>query len=160
MATSPMPTAADQGPLLGSRHRSGSRGRAAGYAASAILAVAGAVHAYWAVGGTWAAATAYGSADLPPRGVVAVVAALIAGAVLLILTRIGVLAVRLPARLLHWGPWALVAAFALAGINNLMAPADSYARDWHIFFFGPLLLSVAVLCALVARSPTGAARRG
>ena len=134
-------------------------GRSAGYAAAGILAVACAVHAYWAVGGTWAAATAYGSTDLPPRGLVAVVAALIAGAALLILARAGLLAARLPAWLLRWGPWALVAVFALAGIGNLTAAPDSYARDWHVFFFGPLLLIVAILCAVVARSPLRDARR-
>lgn len=37
----------------------------------------------------------------------------------------------------------LVAAFGLAGIGNLMAAEGSYARAWHLFFFGPLLLLVA-----------------
>jgi hypothetical protein len=104
------------------------------------------------------AVTAYGSTDLPPRGVVAVVTLLIAAAALLVACRISALAARLPAGLLRWGPWLLVGAFALVGLGNLTAPADSYARDWHIFFFGPLLLILAALCAVVARSPVPGSR--
>lgn len=59
---------------------------------------------------------------------------------------------RLPAWLLRWGPWALVGAFGLAGLSNLTAPEGSYAREWHLYFFGPLLLILALLCAVVARS--------
>lgn len=47
----------------------------------------------------------------------------------------------------------MVLAFGLAGVGNLLAPEGSYARDWHLFFFGPLLLGVAILCAFVARAP-------
>lgn len=128
-------------------------GRAAGGAVAAILSIAFLFHAYWAAGGEWGAATAYGSKDLPPQAVVAAVAALIAVAVVFVLIRIGAVSVPLPERLLRWGPWALAGVFAFAALGNFTAPADSYAREWHVAFFGPLLLVIALLCALVARSP-------
>ena len=153
MSLSPAATQAKRRGAHTSRQAISSRERVAGWAVAAILAVAFAVHVYWALGGKWAAAAAYGSKDLPSSGVVALVAALIGAAVAFVLARIGTLSVSLPAPLLRWGAWALVAVFALAGLGNLAAPADSYAREWHIAFFGPLLLIVAVLCTLVARSP-------
>ncbi len=160
MRTSPTGTASDRRRFFAPLPDRRSLGRAAGWAAAAILTVACAIHVYWVLGGKWGAATAYGSTDLPPRAMVAVVAALIAGAGAVILARIGAWKIRFPARLLRFGPWALVAVFGLAGIGNLMAPEGSYARDWHVFFFGPLLLVVALLCAVVARSPIrGAPRR-
>jgi hypothetical protein len=54
--------------------------------------------------------------------------------------------------MLRVGTWMLVVAFALAGVNNLIQPQDAYARDWHIYFFGPLLLTLAALCAIAERS--------
>ena len=124
---------------------------AAGFTVVAILAVTFLFHAYWALGGDWGAATAYGSTDLPPRGVVAVVALLIAGAGVVVLGRMGLWLQALSQRVFRLGTWACVAAFTLAGLGNLTAPADSYARDWHVFVIGPLLLVLAGLCALVDR---------
>ncbi len=83
----------------------------------------------------------------------AAVTALIVVAAVLILARVGALAVPVPPAVLRWGSWVLVAAFALVGIVNLAPPADSYGRGWHVLFFGPLLLILAALCAVVARSP-------
>ncbi|MBA3421246.1 MAG: DUF3995 domain-containing protein [Thermoleophilaceae bacterium] len=159
MATSQIATTpGDASAPTPSMLRSATRARAVGHVAVAILAAAFAFHLYWTLGGEWGAVTAYGSTDLPPRGVVAVVTLLIAAAALLVACRISALAARLPAGLLRWGPWLLVGAFALVGLGNLTAPADSYARDWHIFFFGPLLLILAALCAVVARSPVPGSR--
>jgi hypothetical protein len=128
-------------------------GRPASIAAAGILFAAAGVHAYWAFGGTWAAATSYGSTALPPRGVVAAVTVLILAAAGLLLARTRVLDLRLPAVVLRWGTWGLAAVFGLAALGNLTAPADSYGREWHVLFFGPLLLTVAFLCVVVARSP-------
>lgn len=83
---------------------------------------------------------------------VAVVAILIVAAASLLLARIGVLKLRLPASLLRWSSWGLVAVFGLAALGNFAAPAESYAREWHVFFFGPLLLTLALLRGVVARS--------
>lgn len=126
--------------------------RLAGQGAVAILVCVFAIHAYWGVGGQWGAATAYGSPDIPPPAASAVVAILIALAAFLLLARIGVLATPLSQRMLRIGTWLLVAVFALAAINNLIQPQDAYARDWHIYLFGPLLLTLAVLCAIANRS--------
>ncbi len=126
--------------------------KAAGYAAAAILLFAFGFHAYWGAGGTWGAAVAYGSPDIPAPTASAVVAVLIACAGALLLARIGVAALPLPRWLLRVGSWLLVAVFALAGATNLIQDPDAYARDWHIYFFGPLLLTLAALCAIVARS--------
>lgn len=124
--------------------------RGAGIASAAILAGACAIHAYWAAGGSWGAATAYGSPDLPPQAASAVVAGLIAAAALVLLARVGVLATRVPDRLLRSGTWTLVAVFAVAAASNLVQPQGAYARDWHVYFFGPLLLILAGLCASAA----------
>lgn len=123
-----------------------------GAAGAAILLFASGFHAYWGAGGTWGAATAYGSPELPAPAASAVVAVLIACAAVLLLARIGVLAVALPSWMLRVGNWVLVVVFALAGANNLIQAPDAYARDWHIYFFGPLLLTLAALCAIAARS--------
>ena len=74
------------------------------------------------------------------------------GAALLLLARIGALAAPLPRWILGVGTWVLAAVFALAGVSNLIHPQDGYARDWHIYFFGPLLMILAALCAIAARS--------
>ena len=124
----------------------------AGFAAVAALLVAAAFHAYWALGGDWAAAEAFGSKDLPPRALVLVPLAFIVGAILVLLGRMEVWRSRLPGSLFRWGTWALVAVFALVGAGNL-AGTDEYAREWHVFFIGPLLIVLALLCAVVARGP-------
>ncbi len=125
--------------------------RVAGHAAAIILACAFAVHAYWAAGGQWGAATAVGSPDIPPPPATGAVAILIAAASLLLLARVGSLATPLSQRTLRIGTWVLVVAFAVAGLNNLIQPQDAYARDWHIYFFGPLLLTLAALCLAANR---------
>lgn len=43
-----------------------STARAAGYAGAVILLVALVFHVYWGAGGTWGAAVAYGSPEIPP----------------------------------------------------------------------------------------------
>ena len=126
--------------------------RFAGRVAVAILAFACGVHAYWGAGGTWAAATAYGSPDIPPPAASAIVAVLIASAALLLLGRTATRPTPLSPRMLRAGTWVLVVVFALAGVNNLIQPQDAYARDWHIYFFGPLLLTLAALCAIANRA--------
>ena len=126
--------------------------RTAGYAGVAILLAVFGFHAYWGAGGQWGAATAYGSPEIPPQAASAAVAVLIACAALLLLARIGVLAAPLPRWMLRAGTWVLVAIFAFAGVTNLIQAPDAYARDWHIYFFGPLLLTLAALCAIAERS--------
>ena len=102
-------------------------GRVAGGIAASILVRAAAVHAYWALGGQWAAQ--------PPTA-------------------------RPTCRHAAWSrSWTvlILAAAALllartSAAGNFAAPAESYAREWHVFFFGPLLLGVSLLCAVAVRS--------
>ena len=129
-----------------------STARAAGYAGAAILLFAFVFHAYWGIGGTWGAAVAYGSPEIPPPAASAVVAILIACAAALLLTRIGLATLPLPRWMLRASTWVFVAVFALAGVTNLIQDPDAYARAWHIYFFGPLMMTLAALCAIVARS--------
>lgn len=131
---------------------SNSIARRAGILGAAVLLAAFGFHAYWAAGGRWGAATAYGSTELPPQAATAVVTILIAAAALLLLARVGVIAAPLPGWVLRSGTWTLVAVFTAAGVNNLIATEDAYAREWHIYFFGPLLLILAALCASAARA--------
>ena len=134
------------------RRASASMTRAAGHIGAAILLFVFGFHAYWGAGGQWGAATAFGSPEIPPPAASAVVAVLIACAAVLLLARIGVLSVPLPRWMLRVGTWVLVVVFALAGVTNLIQAPDAYARDWHIYFFGPLLLTLAALCAIAERS--------
>ncbi|MDQ3879911.1 MAG: DUF3995 domain-containing protein [Chloroflexota bacterium] len=126
--------------------------RAAAIAGAAILGGASAIHAYWAAGGRWGATTAVGSTDLPPQALTAIVTVMIAAAAVLLLARVGMLTTPLPDRLVRAATWALVAVFAVAAVNNIIQPSDAYARDWHVYFFGPLLMIVAALSAIVASS--------
>ncbi len=130
------------------------RGRLAGWAAVAILAVVCALHVYWALGGDWGAATAYGSPDLPPRAAVWVIVLLLAGAIAVVLGRIGVWGRSLPSRVFRVGTWALVAVFALVCLQNLAAglSEETYGREWALFLIAPSLLVLSCLCAIVARS--------
>ena len=117
-----------------------------------ILLLAFGFHAYWAAGGEWGAATAYGSPRLPPQAITAVVAILIAGAALLLLARIG----QGEDRGEHPGAHSQYPPRQRggqgSGVSNLIQPQDGYARDWHNYFFGPLLMILAALCAIAARS--------
>ena len=132
----------------------------AGWSAVAVLAVAAALHVYWALGGDWAAATAYGDTDLPPSAVVWAMAAAIVVAILTLLGRLGAWGRSLPAVVFRAGTWAVTVVVALVAVGNLLAPAGSYGRAWHVFLIGPLLLVLAGLCALLARTPDrGAATR-
>ena len=65
MSTSPSTTESKHRWPVASLRDKGSLSRAAGWAAAAILTLACALHLYWALGGEWAAATAYGSTRSP-----------------------------------------------------------------------------------------------
>ena len=129
----------------GGRSGSSALARSAGWTAGAMLIAMSGVHAYWAAGGEWP--TDPGFSPLVPHGVVGML--LLASAVLL-LARAGVLAINLPGPLLRAGPGALAGVFAAIGLSNVLAPAGIYASDWQVFAFGPLVLVLAALCAIVA----------
>ena len=120
--SAPSPVAAGATRMARSERAGSAREVLAATTAASVLAVAAAVHAYWALGGRWGAAAAYGSTDLPPCSVVAIVTVLIAAGAALLLARAGRLRLALPVALLRWGPWAMAAVIALAGVNNLLEP--------------------------------------
>ncbi len=125
----------------------------AGWAAVAILAAAAALHIYWALGGDWAAATAYGSPDLPPRAAVWIVVLLLAAAIAVVLGRMGLWGRRLPGRVFRIGTWALVTVFAVVALQNFASGLsdETYGREWALFLIAPLVVALAALCAIVAR---------
>lgn len=80
-------------------------GRAAGWIAAVIFLSGFAAHAYWVAGG-WAAGSDF-EPLLPPLLAAAQAVTLTLGAAALLLTRIGVIPLRMPRWLLRRGPWAL-----------------------------------------------------
>lgn len=120
--------------------------RAAGCAAAAILVLVFAIQAYWA--------TSDAGPDfrplLPPLVVGVGTITWTLGAATLLLTRVGVLAVPLPRRLVRVGPWLLTAFFALFAALHLRDLVGNPSGDWQIDLQGPLLLLLAGLCIIVA----------
>ena len=74
------------------------------------------------------------------------------GAAALLLTRIGVIPLRMPRWLLRMGPWVLSVIFAVAGLQSLFATTTSSGQEgWALLDFqGPLFLLLAGLCMIVA----------
>lgn len=120
--------------------------RAAGCIAAAILVLVFATQTYWAVSDTGPQFHPL----LPPLAVGAIAITSTLGAAVLLLTRIEVLAVPLPRRLLHAGPWLLTAFFGCVAAGHLRAIAVNPSGDWRIDLQGPLLLLLAGLCIIVA----------
>lgn len=139
-----------------SRDRShpSSLARSAGWAAAAILLGLISVHSYWAAGGGWASDPSFQPRfdPLVQNGVVCV---LLIGAGALLLARIGVPIVTAPMPLLRIVPGALSGIFAVIGLSIVLAPPVGGASDWQVDVLGPLLLVLAVLCAIVAGAEPG-----
>ncbi len=130
----------------------------AGCIAAAILVLVFAILVYWQIGG------APGDLQTPhsPLVTVALDAIWTLGAAALLLTRVGVLAARLPKWLLRVGPWVLAGFFALLALRHLLAvAADGGSGHWPIDLQGPLLLLLAGLCIIAAseESSSQTARR-
>jgi hypothetical protein len=95
------------------------------------------------------------SAQLPPRlraaSAVAVLVWLLA--TVIVVGRVGIELVPLPAPVLEWGTWILVVLLTLGAIVNFAS-----ASPWERFLWAPVALLVALLTALVAlsgASPSG-----
>ncbi len=121
--------------------------RAAACISAAILAVVFATIVYWHVGD--AAGEFQYRSSLPPLLVAASNTVWTLGAAVLLLTRVGVLAVPLPRWLLRAGPWLLTAFFAFFALLHVASMADGPTGDWQIDMQGPLLLLLAGLCIVV-----------
>jgi hypothetical protein len=50
----------------------------------------------------------------------------------------------------RWGTWGLAVVFALAALMNLASESP-----WENYLMAPVALTLAVLCVVVARAPTG-----
>ncbi len=119
----------------------------------AILALVTGLHVYWALGGDWAAATAYGSRDLPPRAAVWIVVVLLLAAIAIVLGRMGAWGAGLPNWVFRIATWALVIVFVLVSLQNFASglSEETYGREWALYLIAPLLLVLAWLSAIVAR---------
>lgn len=141
-------------------HTRGTRGaaRAAGLLVAGVLLVVSAFQFFWAFGGTWGAAEALGLEDFEPTLALQVgsgiIGALLVGAALVVLGRIGVWGERLPGWIFRWGAWAVAAALFLVALQNLTADTS-----WERFAWGPIALVLGLLTILVARSPRPSTRR-
>ncbi len=127
-------------------------GRAAGWIAAVILLSAFAAHAYWLAGGGPAGSDF--KPLLPPLLAAAQAVTLTLGAAALLLTRIGVIPLRMPRWLLRIGPWALSVIFAVAAFQSLFATTTGSGQEGRALldFQGPLFLLLAGLCLIVAGS--------
>ena len=130
------------------RSRSSALARSAGWSAAAILVGMSGVYSYWAAGGEWATDPTF-SPRFSPLLQGGVLCILMIGSAALLLARAGIPVVPVPRPLLRVGPGALAGAFAVIGLSNLLAPHGTYASNWQIYVFEPLLLVLAVLCSIV-----------
>ena len=115
------------------------------------LALAGALHVYWLLGGEWGLAAALGREDVdssPGLRVAAAVIALLLGlAAAGVLVRVGVWRLAVPARVLSTGAWLLVAALTLVAVANATS-----STTLERFGFAPAALVLAALAVIVARA--------
>lgn len=129
--------------------------RAAACICAAVLVLVFAFLVYWKTGGAGRDL----HTPLPPMAAVALDTVWTLGAAVLLLTRIGVLALPLPRWLVRVGPWLLTALFTLLAAAHLRALAAEPSGDWQIDFQGPLLLLLAGLCIIVASEEPSEPRR-
>jgi hypothetical protein len=129
------------------KHRPGRVGvrRCAVIAAGLIAAIVG-LHAYWALGGSWAADTLSGGHEVPPKGVIWLAAALLAATAIIHLGRVGIGWARgLPDGVLHVAAWVIAGAFWLAALTNL-----SSGNTWSMAVSAPVSALLAALATVVA----------
>ncbi|NQW17130.1 MAG: DUF3995 domain-containing protein [Chloroflexi bacterium] len=124
----------------------------AAFLAAIFLLTTAAFQVWWALGGSWGLAAAWGGdySDLPARLQIASAFSsivLTAGAVI-VLGRAGYRVIELPYGVLRWGTWAIVALTGLSALANFAS-----SSEWERFLNAPIALLVALLCLAVARSP-------
>lgn len=116
----------------------------------ALVLVAG-LHLYWTLGGTWAVHAASGGefseATTGLRVQSALMVVVLVAAVLVVRARAGLWRAPISDRAVRVAMWVLTAALALAALVNVAA-----ATNWERFGIGPLVLVLALLSLVVARS--------
>ena len=114
----------------------------------ALVAVAG-LHAYWALGGTWAlheaSGGAYSEATTSLRIQSAVIAILLVAACMVVRARAGLLQAPVSDRVMSMAMWAVTAVFGLTAVANFAA-----ATNWERLAIGPFVLVLALLSLIVA----------
>ena len=115
-----------------------------------LVAVAG-LHAYWALGGTWAvqeaSGGAYSEATTSLRIQSAVIATLLVAACLVVRARAGLWQPPVSERVIGVAMWVLTAVLGLTAVANIAA-----ASNWERFVIGPFVLVLALLSLIVARA--------
>ena len=113
-----------------------------------LVAVAG-LHAYWALGGTWAVREASGGASSEAttslRIQSAVIALLLVAACLVVRARAALWQTPVSDRVIGVAMWVLTAVLGLAAVANFAA-----ATTWGRFAIGPFVLVLALLSLIVA----------
>jgi hypothetical protein len=117
-----------------------------------LLAGPASTHVYWLLGGTWGLYTGEVHDDVATTGtriVAAVVVVLLAGAVLVVLARIGAWRQAFVSeRVIGLLAWTLAAIFWLEPVA-----AFTWSRgEWGWWMYGPVSLVIAVLASVVAGS--------
>lgn len=120
-----------------------------------------ALHAYWAMGGSWGAAatipTMNGQRTMQPGATATwTVAALLLAAALVICGRAGMLAAGRPAWVFHSGAWVITAVFLLRAVGNFSTFGffksihGTLFAYWDSRLYSPLCLLLAALAGVVA----------
>ncbi|HJN85603.1 MAG: DUF3995 domain-containing protein [Dehalococcoidia bacterium] len=125
--------------------------RPASATAASVFTVVAAFQVFWALGGTWGLSAAWGGAhaDLSSglRAASALSAVLLLAGAIVVLGRAGYRVVAVPAGVLRWGTWVIVAILAVSALGNFAS-----SSDWERFLNGPVALLSVLLCIVVARS--------
>jgi hypothetical protein len=107
---------------------------------------------FWALGGMWGLAAHWGGTyrqlPLGLRALDAVSAVLFGIGALIVLGRAGYWASTIPFAVLRLGTWAFVAILALSAVMNFAS-----SSNWERILIAPVVLFLALLCLIVARSP-------
>ncbi len=118
----------------------------AGFLLAGFLAAVAALHAYWALGGTWGLQTAVGEGNpVPPAPVIWVVVLGLLAALLVVLGRIGLWGRGVPEWVFRWGTWALCLVLIVVAVSNL-----AVGSTWEMLVFAPFSALLAVLAAVIA----------
>jgi hypothetical protein len=135
--------------------------RGVGMLAAAVLFGLGALHAYWAAGGRWAAGVSVPQRDdhpafVPGSIVTLIVAALLLAAGLVLLGRLGIWGAWMPRWLFALGAWTLVAVFVARVIGDLRlfgifkrVTGTPFAW-WDTRLYTPLSAMLAIAALIVA----------
>ena len=114
----------------------------------ALVAVAG-LHAYWALGGTWAlhdaSSRAYSETTTSLRIQSAVIAILLVAACMVVRARAGLWQAPVSDRVMGVAMWVVTAVLGLTAVANFAA-----ATNWERFAIGPFVLVLALLSLIVA----------